>query len=163
MMKTAIYARLAMSGYFDFRKCFETIVENNGALVESFIDISQDGYSYDRPEYNRLKKSVNEGKLDYVVVPSLLQFSRNLSGILEEITFLKTRGVRVFFCDIDMDSDEIDETSESFKKVLDAALDSAQNETFGKNDVLEDEVHAKKEHIEDYIDDFQVVDKKCFS
>ena len=59
--------------------------------------------------------------------------------------------------------DDIDVTSESFKKVLDSLLDESIHKTFGQNDEVEDELHANKDHIEDYMDDFQVVDEKLFN
>ena len=66
--------------------------------------------------------------------------------------------MKIIFTDIDLDMDEVDITSDSFKKVLDAVLDAFPIDTIGKDKEIEDELHANKNHIEDYMDDFQVVD-----
>ena len=163
MLRSAIYARMSTRGRFDFEDCLSLIYEENGEIVANFIDISQDGYSFNRPEYQRMKKCINDGLLDLIVVPSFVEFSRDISNALNEIAFIKSKGTKIIFCDIDLDLDEIDITSEAFKKVLDALLDAFPLETLGKNNEIEDELYANKDHIEDYMDDFQVVDTRLLN
>lgn len=163
MEKAAIYARLSSSGRYDFKDCVETIKAYGWKHVANFVDIAQDGYSFDRPEYQRMKRCINDGLVDNVIFPSFLDFTRDVSSALEEIEYAKERGATFYFCDIDISSDDIDVTSESFKKVLDSLLDGSIHKTFGQNDEVEDELHANKDHIEDYMDDFQVVDEKLFN
>ena len=158
MLRSAIYARLSIKGRFNFEDSLSLIYEEGGEITANFIDIGQDGYSFDRPEYQRMKKCINDGLLDLIVVPSFVEFSRDVSKALEEINFIKKKGVKIIFADIDLDMDEVDITSDSFKKVLDAVLDAFPIETIGKDKEIEDELHANKNHIEDYMDDFQVVD-----
>ena len=147
MLRSAIYARMSTRGRFDFEDCLSLIYEENGEIVANFIDISQDGYSFNRPEYQRMKKCINDGLLDLIVVPSFVEFSRDISSALNEIAFIKSKGTKIIFCDIDLDLDEIDITSEAFKKVLDALLDAFPLETIGKKEILEEAIKNGKKNI----------------
>lgn len=162
MLNAVIYARLPSKGEFDFERCLYIIRKEKGALSGTFIDLCRSGYTFDRPEYRRMKESINAKKVDMVVMPSFVQFSRNISEAIKEIESMKEMGIAVFFCDIGIDSRAIDTTSESFKKILDAALEAFPFETSGEEDHIEFDLCGSMEHIEEYMGDFQVVDKSLF-
>ena len=154
MPKTVIYARLPINGKHDFSDCYQFIKNKDYELLSQFIDIGENGYDFDRPEFNRMMLFVKEGVVDLIVAPTLLEFSRDISKAAKMIKEIKSYGCSIHFCDIKG-------VSEDFVGLLDDALNE-NKVTYGKEDIKEDELHSKHEDMEIYMDDFQVVDKSLF-
>ena len=161
MIRAAIYARLPIEGNHNLKPCIERIKEEKGTLVSVFTDYSQDGFDFDRPEFKRMELCTKDGIIDLVVVPSLMQFCRDISKALEKVRELKKHGVSIIFCDFSCD-DISEEEQEAFNCLLDEAI-SKHSTTYGKDDKEEDEIHSCLEHMEGYIDDYQIVDESFFS
>ena len=162
MPKAAIYARLAIKGGHDFGGCLKKIDEAGYKKPMLFLDINEDGYDFDRPEFKRMMICVKEGIVDYVIVPSILQFTRDMSDALEAMETFRKAGASVYFLDIGMGSEDFDKNPESFIKLLDQAFSLKDSETYGEGDVTEEELASKKGDFEIYIDDLQIVDDSLF-
>ena len=162
MAKVAIYARLGVYGNHDFCECLEVIKNKGYEKPMLFIDIDEDGYDFDRPEFKRMMTCVKEGIVDFVITPSILQFTRNMSDALEIMEIFKKKHTSIYFVDIKMGSEDFDKDSESFIKLLDNVFQVQIFETYGNNNEREEELASKKDNFEMYIDDFQIVDEALF-
>ena len=154
MPKTVIYSRIPIKGDHDLSECYKFIKDKEYELISSFIDIGEDGYDFDRKEFNRMRAFIKEGIIDVIVVTSLSEFSRDISKAVEMIKEIESYNVSIHFCDISG-------VKEDFVGLLDEAINK-NNVTFGNDDVVEDEFHSKHDDMEDFLNDFEVVDKSLF-
>ncbi len=70
---------------------------SNWALVGIFGDYAISGTSADRPEFKRMLKLCDEGKIDLILCKSISRFARNTVDLLEICRDLKSKGVEVLF------------------------------------------------------------------
>lgn len=72
-----------------------------------FIDRDRSGYTFEQREgYQKLKKSVYDGKYNIIVIKDLTRFSRRVSLGAVELEGLLGRGVRIIGCDDGVDLDK---------------------------------------------------------
>ena len=60
------------------KKIIETFADNHGMVLSDFyIDDGVSGYLMDRPDFNRLKRDLNENKVDTIIVKDLSRLGRH--------------------------------------------------------------------------------------
>lgn len=60
------------------RKIIEQYAKENNIIITKFyIDDGYSGYTMDRPDFNRLKKDLNDGKVDLIIVKDLSRIGRH--------------------------------------------------------------------------------------
>ena len=158
MQRAAIYARLPEKGEHDLEQCLNIIKEGKSSLTNVYVDFGQGGFDFERPEFRKLELCVRERLVDMVVIPSLMQFCRDISKALAKIREFKSHGIAVYFCDLSV-KDMADDEQEAFNALLDETLGIHPSKTYGVGDSVEDEISSDIEHMEGYIDDFQIVDE----
>lgn len=62
-----------------------------------YADVAVTGTTDKRPEFQRLIKDCNNGKIDLVLTKSISRFARNTVDLLETVRELKGLGVNIFF------------------------------------------------------------------
>jgi len=69
----------------------------NWVLVGIFGDYAISGTSADRPEFKKMLKMCDEGKIDLILCKSISRFARNTVDLLKICRDLKIKGVEVIF------------------------------------------------------------------
>ena len=83
---------------------------NNGFIITDwYVDDGYSGYSMDRPEFNRLKKDLNDNKINIVVAKNLSRIGRHNSKVNLFLEQINEDGKRVIA--IGDDYDTLDERS----------------------------------------------------
>ena len=90
MQRAAIYARLPEKGEHDLGQCLNIIKEGKSSLTNVYVDFGQSGFDFERPEFRKLELCVRERLVDMVVIPSLMQFCRDISKALAKIREFKS-------------------------------------------------------------------------
>jgi site-specific DNA recombinase len=79
-------------------------IERRGwELVGLYIELGVSGHRADRPEFQRLLRDADAGKLDVVVVPRIDRLGRSFSQMAQAKERLEACGVRIVAMDLDVD------------------------------------------------------------
>lgn len=103
--RCAAYARVstdeeAQGESYDSQVAYYTkLIENDpgSTLVGIYGDRGISGTSKERPEFQRLIKDCEDGKIDFVYVKSISRFARNASLCIESLDKISPHGVVVYF------------------------------------------------------------------
>jgi len=77
-------------------------------LVDVYVDKGLTGTSVkSRPEFQRLMKDSEEGKVDYIITKSISRFARNTVDLLTYVRMLKEHGVGIFFEEQKLDTSNL--------------------------------------------------------
>lgn len=79
----------------------------NSPVFEYYEDDNVSGYSLDRPDFNRMLRDVDSGKINCIIAKDLSRIGRNNAAVLMFISDMKQKGVRVIgISDFDTDKDD---------------------------------------------------------
>ena len=69
------------------------------AVADIFLDVASGSNVVNRPEFQRLLESAQNGKINYVVTKAVSRFGRSTEDVLVATRALKECGVEVYFDD----------------------------------------------------------------
>ena len=112
MGKTSGYGRLSRddgddesSSIFNQKRIITEFAKQNGITVDDFyIDDGVSGYTMDRPDFNRLKKALNDNEVDTIIVKNLSRLGRHNAKVQLFLENIEEAGKRVIAIDDNYDT-----------------------------------------------------------
>ena len=89
--------RILTRGYLDGKSEF--------VIVKEFVDDGFTGTNFDRPDFQKMMRYLEEGKADCIVCKDLSRFGRDFSGVLQYVErILPQMGIRLILVNDNYDS-----------------------------------------------------------
>lgn len=112
MGKTSGYGRLSRddgddesSSIFNQKRIITEFAKQNGITIDDFyIDDGVSGYTMDRPDFNRLKKALNDNEVDTIIVKNLSRLGRHNAKVQLFLENIEEAGKRVIAIDENYDT-----------------------------------------------------------
>lgn len=112
MGQTAGYGRLSRddgddesSSIFNQKRILTEFADNNGIHIDEFyVDDGVSGYTMDRPDFNRLKKALNDDAVDTIIVKNLSRLGRHNAKVQLFLEQIEEAGKRVIAIDDNYDT-----------------------------------------------------------
>ena len=112
MGKTSGYGRLSRddgddesSSIFNQKRIITEFAKQHGINVDDFyIDDGISGYTMDRPDFNRLKKALNDDEVDTIIVKNLSRLGRHNAKVQLFLENIEEAGKRVIAIDDNYDT-----------------------------------------------------------
>lgn len=116
--KVACYARISRD---EDQKNYDTIISQKNICIdyantnfspisiEMYEDDNISGYTMDRPDFNRLQKDIDEGKINCIVSKDLSRIGRNNPQVLMFIQNMQQKDIRVIAINDRFDSTQDDD------------------------------------------------------
>lgn len=112
MGKTSGYGRLSRddgddesSSIFNQKRIITEFAKQHGITINDFyIDDGVSGYTMDRPDFNRLKKALNDDEVDTIIVKNLSRLGRHNAKVQLFLENIEEAGKRVIAIDDNYDT-----------------------------------------------------------
>lgn len=153
--KTAIYIRVSTDKQSDSElmqseKCLQYCSMKEYNVVDVYVDTSVSGSvdMFSRPQGGRLKKDIEKGEINNVVIWKLDRLSRNVIDGLNVVQYLNSKCVT--FSIIDMGGSTVDTSTPMGKMQLTLMLAFAELERDTIRDRVKKALNHKKENLQVY-------------
>ena len=109
-MNAVIYARYSSDSQREesiegqLRECREYAERNDMTVVGTYIDRALSAKTADRPEFQRMIRDCQNGKIDDIITKSVSRFARDTVECLEYVRSLKAQGIGIFFEEQNIDT-----------------------------------------------------------
>lgn len=151
-IKTCSYIRTStdreeQGGSYGIQKAyFEDLITSDPELeyVGCYGDFGKSGrYADKRPEFQRMLKDCEEGKIQAIYTKSVSRFARSIADLVESVTMLRSLGIFIYFDDQSLNSN--DRNMELLLHIL-GIMAQEESRSLGENVRLGLELRASTGH-----------------